>query len=218
MNPRLVTSISLTACCLVLAFVIGRATAGQETVLAGSANQVDLDATATRMAELDELDELRTRVAQPLVCTPAATSTPAPTATPLPTATLVPPVAAGQPMTYAGDWTVTVQIISLVPTFDILTADGTYAIVRLTLVNGTAAPRVFPYEELVLRDEHGNVYLPDSQARAVNAAGWFSVVPPSTPTDGMVIFDIQTDAHGPFILESSVDPTFRVEVEEEIRG
>jgi hypothetical protein len=218
MNPRLATSISLTACCLVLAFVIGRATAGQETVLAGSASLVDLEATATRMAELAELDQLRTQVAQPLVCTPAATSTPQPTATPLPTATLVPPATAGLPMPYAGDWTVTVDVAALVPTFDVLTADGSYAIVRLALINHTATPRAFPYEELVLRDENGNIYLPDTQVRSVNAAGWFTIVPPSTPTDGMVIFDIQTGAHGPFVLESSVDPTFRVEVSEEIRG
>jgi hypothetical protein len=60
--------------------------------------------------------------------------------------------------------------------------------------------------------------LPDTQVRSLNAAGWFAIVPPSTPTDGIVIFDIQVDAHGPFVLESTADPTFRVEVKEEIRG
>ena len=42
--------------------------------------------------------------------------------------------------------------------------------------------------------------------------------PPSLPTNGFVIFDVATDAVGPFILESTADPAFRVVIEVQLRG
>ena len=122
----------------------------------------------------------------------------------------VPRRAIGTAVTNAG--------INMMPTFDQFTAEGIYAQVHVEIVNNTAVQRAFPFEELVLRDEQGRVFAPDSQVPTVNQAGWFSPFPPSLPTPGFVVFDIATDAEGPFILESTTDPTFRVLVETEVRG
>nr|MDQ3044206.1 hypothetical protein [Chloroflexota bacterium] len=97
----------------------------------------------------------RTAVASPSASgTPFCEPPPSPTATveptPAPTATLVPPLAAGEPVPYAGDWTVTVVGISLMPSFSDLTATGRFAKVDLTIVNGGRTGRVFPYGDLVL--------------------------------------------------------------------
>jgi len=172
----------------------------------------DAAATATRQAELTELSDLRTQVAKGSVCTPAATATA--TATPTP----VPPVTAGAPMPYGDDWTVTVRDVSLLPTFGNSTAKGIYVQVNITAVNDTATPQRFPYDDLVLRDANGRVFLPAFDVKVQNEGKYFMVYPPSVPTDAFVVFDAPADAKGPFILESTVDPTFRVIVEEAARG
>ena len=177
-------------------------------------------ATATRVAEELELDFLRAQASQtppPVVCTPPPVT---PTVTPTPTVlvTLVPPVASGQPRSYRDDWTVTVTGLSLVPSFAGQTAEGTFAKVDLTITNDTEAARVFPYGDLVLRDAQGRAFLPDPVVAAQNEAGFFSVFPPSLPTPGFVIFDIAADAGETFVLESTTDPTFRVEVSQARSG
>jgi hypothetical protein len=104
------------------------------------------------------------------------------------------------------------------PNFSDLTPEGIYAKVNLTITNNTGNSRSFPYEELVLRDGQGRSFISPNEIKTRNEAGWFSPFPPSLPTDGFVIFDIATDAVGPFILESTADPTFRVQIELEQRG
>ena len=154
-----------------------------------------------------------------VACSPMATSTPEPSPTPTPTATVVPPAAMGQPMAYAGDWTVVVNAIALVPTFGDLTPQaGAFASVRLTITNTTGDRLRFPYGDLTLLDEDGRTYFPSRDSRLVPEVGWFNRLDPSVPTDGLVIFDIAAEATGPFILESTADPTFRVQLVLEDRG
>jgi hypothetical protein len=202
----------------IAAFGLGRATSGTGTARAedelamqtsGSPGAV---ATATRAAELAELSDLRTQIASGLVCTPAATATA--TATP----TRVPPVAAGSPLPYGEDWTVTVKDVTLRPTFGSSTAKGIYVQVNITAVNNTAKPQGFPYDDLVLRDTSGRAFLPALDVKVQNEGEYYMVYPPSIPTDGFIVFDAPADAKGPFILESTTDPTFRVIVEEAARG
>lgn len=97
-------------------------------------------------------------------------------------------------------------------------ATGIYAQVSLTITNNTSAARPFPYEELVLRDEHGRIFIPAQDVRTLNEAGWYSPFPPSLPTDGFTVFDVAMDAKGPFVIESTVDPAFRIQVLVEIPG
>jgi len=201
---------------LMAAFGLGRATSGTGT--ASAENDIAMEstgspesaATATRAAELAELSDLRTQVADGLVCTPAATAT----ATPTP----VPPVAAGAPMPYGEDWTVTVKDVALRPTFGSSTAKGVYVQVNITAVNNATTPQSFPYDDLVLRDASGRVFLPALDVKVQNEGEYFMVYPPSVPTDGFVVFDAPADAKGPFILESTTVSTFRVMVEEAARG
>jgi hypothetical protein len=203
---------------LLAAFGLGRATNGNETAsaedeLAMQTNSSpDAAATATREAELTELSDLRTQIAGGLVCTPAATATA--TATP----TRVPQVAAGAPIPYGEDWTVTVKDVTLRPTFGSSTAKGIYVQVNITAVNNTAKPQGFPYDDLVLRDASGRAFLPALDVKVQNEGEYYMVYPPSIPTDGFIVFDAPADAKGPFILESTTDPTFRVIVEEAARG
>ena len=177
--------------------------------------QVDAAATATRTAELSELADLRTQVAH---LSNTADCLPAGSATPEATPTLVPPAGMHEPVPYGGDWTVTANTVTMRPTFGIFTATGIYAQVSLTITNNTSAAQPFPYEELVLRDEQDRIFIPAQDVRTLNEAGWYSQFPPSLPTDGFVVFDVATDAKGLFVLESTVDPAFRIQVLVEIPG
>ena len=203
---------------LIAAFGLGRTMNG--TGMASAENEIatqstgspEVAATTTRAAELAELSDLRTQVGGALVCTPATTAT----ATVSPT--LVPPVAAGAPMPYGKDWIVTVKDVTLRPTFAKSTAKGVYIQVNITAVNDSATPQRFPYDDLVLRDASDRAFLPAIDVKVQNEGEYYMVYPPSVPTDGFVVFDAPADAKGPFILESTTDPTFRVTVEEAARG
>jgi hypothetical protein len=218
--------ITLLAVALLIGFAFGRLSSGENGARAAmsvaAADQTpDIAATGTRTSELAELDRLRTKVAgtpAAVVCTPPATNTPEPSPTPTAVPTLVPPAAAGESLAYSGDWTVAVDDVSLMSNFSDLTPQGIYAKVNLTITNNTGVQRRFPYEELVLRDGQGRVFVPDARVKSLNEAGWFTPFVPFLPSEGFVIFDIATDTAGPFILESTVDPTFRVLIELENRG
>jgi hypothetical protein len=198
------------------AFALGRATNGTGTASAGneiamqSSGSPESEATATRAAELIELSDLRTQVAGGLNCTPGATG--AATATP------VPPVAAGAPMPYGDDWTVTVVDISMMPTVRDVKAPGQFAKVSIIAVNNTSDDERFPYDTLLLRDATGRVFRTSQSANGQDIANWYARFPPSVAQGGYVYFDVAIDAKGPFILESTTDPTFRVLIDVEVRG
>ena len=208
-----------TVCLFILAIWVGRASMGGGTARADDelamrmSGSPGADATATREIELAELSMLRTQIASgSSACTPAATTTA--TATPTP----VPPVAGGQSIAYGEDWEVTVVDISLMPTFGKTTAKGIYAKVSIIAVNGTSSPQRFPYDNLVLKDALGRAFLPAFEVKIQNESNYFAWYPPSVPTDGFVMFDTPADATGPFVLESTTDPTFRVLIDVEERG
>ena len=216
--------IVVAAAALLIGYAMGQTRAGSSAAGAAAASPDPatpaLLATATRTAELIELAVLRTRVAQPpptAVCAPP-TATPTVVAPATATPTPVPPLAAGQPLPYAGNWTVTVTAASFLSSFGDLSAEGTFARVDLLVVNGEATPRAFPYAELVLRDAQGRPFAPSLLVAARNEAGFFSPFSPSLPTPGFVVFDVATDATAPFVLESTADPAFRVTVELARRG
>ena len=172
-------------------------------------------ATATRQAELTELAALQTRVASPqppVVCSPAVT----PTA--LPSPTTVPPAPAGQALPYGDNWTVTVGDAAVVrPT----TGDaplGQFLRVNFTIVNGGTTQRAFTFQDLVLVDETGRIFLVSFNASTLISPSWYFPMPPSLPTEIGVVYDIAADAQGPYIIESKTDPTFRVAVAQEERG
>lgn len=208
-----------------VAFGLGRLSVGGGAMAQIQAE--DIAATATRTAEQVELEQLRNLISGSpvaIACTQLATETaePSPTATltpsVTPTPTPVPPRPAGTPIEYPGDWVVIVDDITLMPTFRDEVAEGIFAQVSLTVTNNTSDPRRFPYKELVLLDAQGRPFITPIRVISGGGSGWHQPFPPSLPTPGMIIFDIATDSTGPFILESTVDPTFRVEVSLQNRG
>ncbi len=218
------TTFLVTLAALLVGFLAGQAQFSEPAV-AQVATPSSIDATATREAEMEELARLRAQVAGSPVavaCTPAptatATATPAPTATPTP----VPPVASGQPVPYAEDWTITVTGVGLNPTVGSQTASGVFATVNLTVLNDGNGVRRFPFDDLLLRDVSGRTYEPSVsgsvEARLRGPAGWGTPFDPGISADAVVVFDIAPDAEGPFVLESTTDPTFRVEVSQERSG
>jgi hypothetical protein len=199
----------------VRAAAIGNATRANDNVAFAQTDPGGPAATATRSAEQRELSDLRTQVAHDIdeaACSPAADEAGSPTPT------IVSPSMAGQEVEYGDSWTVTVTDIAMMPIFGRTTATGIYAKVSLTAVNKTTSPVRFPYDELVLRDATERSFVPALEVKTQNEANFFALFPPSLPTDGFVVFDIATDAEGPFMLESTVDPSFRVVLEVELRG
>lgn len=186
-----------------IGFAIGRGSNGGAAGASGTPETLGTPAAA-----------LTPCVAPTMTPTPSPTSTPSPT----PTATLVPPAAAATPMAYAGGWTVNVLDISLLTNFAGLAPTGVFVKVSLSITNDQAAPRAFPYDQLVLLDAKGRPFVTPLQVKTSNEAGWYAPFPPSLPTNGFVIFDIAADSAGPFILQSTADPTFRVQIAVQARG
>ena len=184
-----------------------------EAGAAQGSNDPVLEATATRQAELAELSALRTQVARY-----EATRECPPDGTPKAAATPMAPAQAGTALKYGDDWTVTVTDLSLMPTFGTATAQGIFARVSMMATNHTNRPLRFPYDDLVLRDSLGRTYIPAIEAKTQLEAHYFDEFPPSLPSSGFVIFDVASDAEGPFIVESTVDPAFRVVIEVQLRG
>jgi hypothetical protein len=225
-NVMRVAALCAVVIALSIGFAFGRLS-GNGTVAGAPAGTPAVDATAAHDAELAELRRLQTQVAQtsaPAVCTVPATNTPmpSPTSTPSPmptlTPTLVPPAAAGTPKSYAGDWTVNVVDVTFLQKFVNTTPEGVFLKVTFAITNNTANPRAFPYDQLTVRDEKGRVFILSLKASLNNEAGLYTPFAPNLPSTGFAIFDVATDAAGPFVLESKVDPTFRVQIAMQTRG
>jgi hypothetical protein len=202
-----------TLIALSIGFAAGRVWTPAGTGATTSTGTPVAGATATRDAELQELEQLRTQVAQP--ATPCAqTPTPAATLTP------APPAAQGQPLPYGENWTIAVTGASTATNVIDNFPKGVYVFVNLTITNNDATKRFFKYDDLRLLDNQGRVYITElvvSSRVAIDHPINFGFNP-SLPTDTVVVFDVATDAGQSFILESTADPTFREQVNLEMRG
>ena len=174
------------------------------------------DATAARQAELDELHELQTRVANPPVCTPAATNTPVP---PTPTPTEVPVAPMNTPVSYDEIWTITVLGITPVPAISAATPAGKFMQVNLKASHAAPTAKILRLTDFILRDSRDRFSIPNAETnRAVFGNLWLPGVDPGVTEDAAILFDVAADAGDSFILESRVDPTFRVAMTVEQRG
>jgi len=181
--------------------------------LAMAATNATPDATATRDAELDELHALQTQVAQPMVCTPP------PTNTPTPTPTQVPPAQTGVPVSYNGDWTITV--LGIAPTIapNDFRPTGKLMQVNLTASHRAATPKFPALNDFRLVDSTGQFSVPDlTLSQALYGANWGLAVQVGVTENIAIAFDVAKDAGDNYILESNADPTFRVAMTVEQRG
>jgi hypothetical protein len=194
---------------LLLGFLIGRVVASGP---AASAAATEPDATATRTAELAELDALRTQVAQqPTACA----TNPTPAVTP----TLVPPGEMGEPYPYAGAWTIVVKDASPVAPTGNSKPKGAFLRVNLTLTNNSQKPAVMYFANMVLVDTQGRAYpFAENASHEILGNTYQFIIQPSLPVDTPIIFDVASDAGTSFVLQSTTDPTFRVKVEIVQRG
>jgi hypothetical protein len=203
-------------------YVVGRSQAAVPLAIAADATP---DATATRQAELAELDDLRTKVASTPICptfeptaTPTLTPTPEPTETPTPTPTIVPAVAPGTELAYGSIWKITVSAIDYVPSQENFQPSGTLVKVDVTLTNGSDQSQPPPFLNWKLVDDAGNVYRLDMEAtQAVVGPRWGLSVDRNASETRTLVFDVAVDATS-FVLESDDDPTFRVQLMLESRG
>ena len=196
----------MVALALVVGIMIGRAASGSGV----SAEATEPDATATRVAELEELERLRTQVAHPPVCTPAPSPTPTETPAPLPTPTLVPPAQMGEELEYVGDWTVVVTGVTPAPAGASATS-GKLIQVNVTVTNRAAEARRFSFDEWRLVDAQGRAYLISLSATDdLYGPSFVSFLQPNLPQELAIVFEVAPDAGPGFILESTADPHFRV--------
>src|SRR5438093_1456924 len=97
---------------------------------------------------------------------------------------------------------------------------GVYVLVNLTITNNEATKRFFTYADMRLLDNQGREYLSDvfvSSRVPIDQPINFQF-DPSVPADTVAVFDVALDAGQSFILESAADPTFREQVNLEMRG
>ena len=193
-------------------FVAGRALVPMGIRATSSGGTPVAEATVTREAELKELEHLRKQVAQATPC--AQTPTPSPTPTP------APPAVQGQAVPYGENWTIKVtgatnatNIVDSVP-------KGIYLLVNLTITNNETTGRFLKYDDFRLRDEQGRVFVSELfvSSRVVIDHPINFKFDPNLPTETVVVFDVALDAGQSFILESTADPTFREQVDLEMRG
>jgi hypothetical protein len=205
---------------VVIALVIGLAI-GRGSSIGPVARAADptVDATATRTAELAELNDLRTKVAQTVVCTPPATSTPTMTPEPTFTPTVVPVVPVGEAIQYGKTFTITVNGITDVGQPDDLQPNGRFLGVYVTMENLTNSPQWPSFDDWRLVDSSGKSYRLDSQAtQNVFGKTWGLPVSKNATEERGVVFDVPVDVGDTFILESDTQPTFRVGLVLESRG
>jgi hypothetical protein len=171
-------------------------------------------ATATRAAELVEIADLKATVAA--LQTEVALAHATPTATVEPTQ--VPPLPAGQAVGYGATWTVVVVDAGTRPTVEELTATGIFVEVRLEVTNHAETALTFPFRDFQVRDAADRVYVVDQIATTRASPLVHISVDPSLPQELRLVFDVLPEAGEIFVLESTVDPTFRVEVALAQRG
>lgn len=208
------TVLGFIAVALLIGVVLGRTFASDGGARA-AALQTEASPAATTESETDELNRLRTQVAQTPVCVlPSPTPEPSPTATPTP----VPPVAIGTPVDVADDWTVTVNAIVQPPTIGI-EPTGKFIQLNVTVVNNTADGRTYPFRSWQLVDDQGRVFgVTGDATTVVTGSGWYRSVDPYLPADFEILFDVAVDAGPNFILESKSDPTLRVGMQLQLLG
>ena len=211
--------VALVLAALTIGVLIGRGLPGG--AIAQAADE-SVDATATRAAELTELDELRTKVAQPVYCTPMPSPTPTETATPVPptaTATLVPPQGIGVEVVDSQGLGVTILSIQPVQAPDGVDANGQLMRLNVRLSNTTDSPLAVPFVDWRLVDAAGNRYSVHIEATGdVVGPTWAVAVGAHETDERAVVFDVAADAGGSFVLEHDEDQTFRIQVVMESRG
>jgi hypothetical protein len=169
----------------------------------------DPDPTATREAELKELHDLQTQVAQPVVCTPAPTPTP----------TEVPIMQMGVPVPYQGGWTITVLGITPSPAVTATPPTGKYMQANLLASHSDASAKLLYLTDFVLRDSQDRFSVADQDINTEVFGGlWLPSVEPGQTANAAIVFDVAADAGDAFVLESKSDPGFRVAVTVEQRG
>jgi hypothetical protein len=214
MARRTSISISLSMAVMVLTLVVFAGIAIGRVTSSGFVSAAEgPDATATRQAELKELNRLRTQVAQTIVCTPPGSPTSPKALVPTVTPTPVPPAQMGETLTYAGDWTVVVTGLAAAPEPEIRPL-GKFVQVSATITNNSAERRTFPFGDWVLLDATGRVFVvSDTATTQLYGPGWYLGIDPSLDSSFRVVFDVAVDAGSTFTLESKTDPIFRVAVQ-----
>jgi hypothetical protein len=88
-----------------------------------------------------------------------------------------------------------------------------FAVVGMNVRNDASAERSFDFWSLRLVDASGRVFEPAIAATVVaNTSHPYTGFDPGIPRDVALVFDVAADTGERFILESTADPTFRVEV------
>ncbi|MFL5761836.1 MAG: hypothetical protein ACJ789_19225 [Thermomicrobiales bacterium] len=212
---QLMTKVTLWAmlAVLLIGFVAGRAWTPVGTWATTADGTPVTGATATREVELQELEALRTQVAQS--ATPCAqTPTPSPSPTP------APPAAQGTPLPYGENWTIAVKGAATATNVLDSVPKGVFVLVNLTITNNELAGRFLEYQDFRLRDAQGRVFVsqPFVSSRVQTDHPINFKFDPNLPTETVVVFDVALDAGQSFILESTADPAFREQVDLEMRG
>jgi hypothetical protein len=192
------------------------ATTGGSSGRSALAALQDVDPTATREAELKDLDDLRTQVANPPTCAapPTATAVP-PTATP----TQVPLASTGVPLSFHDIWTITVLGIAPTVAPPETRPAGQFMRVNMTVSHSASTPKLLPITDFLLTDSAGRFSAIDIGVNQGLLGGtWALATVPGVTEDRAIVFDVATDAGDRFILESPGDPGFRVQLTVEQRG
>lgn len=90
---------------------------------------------------------------------------------------------------------------------------------NLTIANRTNENAFPPFAEWLLTDANGQSYTVSNQAStSIAGVGWGLTVGPGEIADRSIVFDVPIDIGTTFVLESRVEPAFRVALAIEARG
>lgn len=168
------------------------------------------DATATRQAELDELDALRTQVAATPDCAEP---------TPSPTPTEVPPVPAGTEIAISQALNITVKSIApaMAPADRQIT--GQLLQINFSVRNGGAESEKLVFQKFTLTSAEGDVAVFDTPLNTdLFGSDIALAIKPGTTSDLSMAFDFPNPAATSFLLTNEEYPTFRCAVTAVERG
>jgi Domain of unknown function (DUF4352) len=185
--------------------IVGHLLGGDRLVQAA----VQSDATPTELteSEREELNRLRTAVAEATACVDGTpTSEPNPDASPEAVELLSP----GTTVTTENGWTVTVQGIGLPAAEDRVKAEGRFLQVEMTVTNNNDSSEIFGFEDWVLVDEQGNTYkLQHTATTLVSGSKYYRKLNPGDELTFHIIYDVPVDSGSSFTLVDTAQPTIQ---------
>jgi hypothetical protein len=178
-----------------------------------AATQTDATPENLSESERDELNRLRTIVAESTECAVPNATAIVPGSTPVP----VESIPAGTAVDIGDDWILAANGISLSPPLEGVNATGQLVQVTMTVTNMSDVDRIFDFRNWELEDEQGTVYaLNHTATTLVSGPRWYVEIHRTAEQTFQILYDVNAGAGPSFTLTNKNVPTVQFELALEV--